>query len=148
MPGCHQAWQNFKCWTLAKFSTKYFHTCCSFYNFVPLLVTLTVAGNHMVSSKQNHLASFSYTLFDWSEWHFVCCQSYSWRRGKYLLFYRQSRKYLMLTCIWTFLICFKLNSMTDAFKLYIFIFKSNWPCIQFMITGVQESPPPPPPSPY
>ena len=32
-----------------------------FYHFIPLSVTLTLAGGHKVSTKQNLLASFSYT---------------------------------------------------------------------------------------
>ena len=34
-----------------------------FYHFIPLVVTLTLAGGLKVSAKQNLLASFSQTLF-------------------------------------------------------------------------------------
>ena len=37
--------------------------------FKPLSLTFTLAGNHKVSIKQNHLASFSSTLFSWSGWN-------------------------------------------------------------------------------
>ena len=39
----------------------------NFYHFIPLSLTLTLPGGHKVSTKQNLLASFSRTLFVWSE---------------------------------------------------------------------------------
>ena len=37
---------------------------------IPLCMTLTMAGGHKVSAKQNLLASSSCTFFCWSEWKF------------------------------------------------------------------------------
>ena len=34
------------------------------YHFIPLLVTMVLAGDHKVSTKQNLFASFSRTLFN------------------------------------------------------------------------------------
>ena len=42
-----------------------------FYHFVMLSLTLTLSGDHKVSTKQHLLASFSGTLFIWSGWNLM-----------------------------------------------------------------------------
>ena len=45
------------------------------YHLTPLSLTLTLAGDHKVSAKQNMLASFSHTLCNWSGWDWIWCWS-------------------------------------------------------------------------
>ena len=47
------------------------------YHFIPYSVTLMLAGDHKVGGKQNLLASFSCTLFNWSGWNLMWCWSNS-----------------------------------------------------------------------
>ena len=44
--------------------------CYHLYHFS---LTLILAGGHKVSAKQNFLASFFHTCFNWSEWNLVWC---------------------------------------------------------------------------
>ena len=46
-----------------------------FYHFIPLSLTLTLAGGRKVSTKQNLLASFSETFFVWCGWNVILWQS-------------------------------------------------------------------------
>ena len=73
-PAGHLCRQKISCWTLhPNFPTNFFLTCHVYrhqwlYHFIPIALTLTLAGGYKVSAKQNLLASFSHTLFDWSGW--------------------------------------------------------------------------------
>ena len=71
------AWQKFQCWTIhTNFLTVFFIPAMlidtfDFNHFIPLSLTLTLLGGHEVSEKQNLLASFSRTLFNWSNWNLI-----------------------------------------------------------------------------
>ena len=66
---CRLAYKKLLCWTLHEsFSTILFILAVlvgtiDFYHLVTLSLTLTLAGRHKVSAKQNTLASFSRTFF-------------------------------------------------------------------------------------
>ena len=78
-----------KTWTLhANLSTNFFHTCHArrHHWLLPFYTTFTDSdlgweskGQH----KQNLLASFSCTLFNWSGWNFICC----WSNSSWTLWY-------------------------------------------------------------
>ena len=80
-----------------------------FNHFIP--VTLTLSGGHKVNAKQNQLAWFSCTLFNWSGWNVICCwTSSSWTPWccfewdlMNLLFYWLCQTFLCwhaLWCLW------------------------------------------------
>ena len=79
-----------------KLITNFFHThamltdTVDFYHFMHLSVTLTSAGGHKVGGKQNLLASFSWTLFNYSEWNMI----WHWRNSFWV-----SWHYLWMRCI-------------------------------------------------
>ena len=55
-----------------------------FYHFIPLSLTWTLSWFHMVSTKQNLLASFSCTVFIWSGWNLMSWWSNSsWKSWEY-----------------------------------------------------------------
>ena len=65
-----------------------------FYHSMQLSVTLTLAWDHEVSGKQNHLASFPRTLFNWYNGEAIQVEqlhnTFEWdlmNQGKYFLFY-------------------------------------------------------------
>ena len=66
LAGC-LAWQNFKVGCYMHILTNFFIPAMfigiiDFYNFIPLSLTLTMAGGHKVSTKQNLSARFSCTF--------------------------------------------------------------------------------------
>ena len=104
-----------------------------FYYFIPLSQTLTMPGGGKVSVKQNLLASFSCTLFIWSQWNLLLKQfklnflrlllrKISRNNGKNCCFTDWVKKLGIVMHSYIYKsIWFKLGIMIDAVILYILI---------------------------
>ena len=106
-------------------------------HFISLSMTLTLAGGHKVSTKQNLFASFSGTLLNWMGWNLRRWSNSSWypktnfgsafsNQGKWLLFFWLHKKTKCLDCSQTLneLVLFKLGVMIDTTEHYILIYVS------------------------
>ena len=73
----HTEWQKLHHWTLCRniFIPAKLRGTIGFYHIRPLSLTLTLAGGHKVSTKQNLLALFSHALFNWFGWNLIWCWS-------------------------------------------------------------------------
>ena len=96
-----------------------------FYHLKPLSLTLTLDGNYKLSTKQNHLASFSRTLFNkWNEiWLWWSSSSWtSWSRETAILLwlYQNTFNVGMHSDIYT-PIWLKLDAVVDTTELSILI---------------------------
>ena len=108
-----------------------------FYHFIPHSLTLTMAWSHKVSAKQNLLASFPPTLFNWWGWNMTCW----WSNSSWTSWY-----YFWIRFIETREITAVLMTASKNFNIgmHFGIHESIWfklplPWLWFKATGVPES---------
>ena len=128
-----------------------------YYRFKPFSLTFTLPGGRKVNAKQNLLASFSCTLFNWSGWNLVWCWGKSSLASCYYFSVRcNERRETTAALLLLFFCCFFLNfnvalhlefyesiwfqlgMMIKTTKLYIWM-SVGWPWLSLKVTGVRES---------
>ena len=125
----------------------------SLYHCIPLPVTLTSVGGHIVSTEQNLLASLSHKLFNWMGWNLVCWWGKSSWTSWFCFWVRCIESWEHIFAVLLSVsnnfnvgmhldiydpIWFKLDTLINISELYILIIISvTWPW--FRVTVMRES---------